>query len=94
MKRKSHDGFYALGLKYSKDLILAYLSKLMSSHWCPGSLPFTHNDLLLVSFFFFFNSTKILFNILGYSIMEKNIKKNIYSVKLRHFAIQQSLAQH
>lgn len=50
MKRKSHDGFYALGLKYSKDLILADLSKLMSSHWCPGSLPFTHNDLLLVSF--------------------------------------------
>ena len=50
MKRKSHNGFYALGLKYSKDLILADLSKLISSHWCPGSLPFRHNDLLLVSF--------------------------------------------
>ena len=49
MKRKSHNGFYAPGLKYSKDLILADLSKLILSHWCPGSLPFRHNDLLLVS---------------------------------------------
>lgn len=50
MKRKSHNGFCALGLKYSNDLIPADLSKLISSHWCPGSLPFRRNDLLLVSF--------------------------------------------
>lgn len=37
-------------LEYSNDLTPAVLSRLIVSHWCPGSPPFRHNDLLLVSF--------------------------------------------